>query len=554
MQTILKRLTLSILESIGRFCGAMFLVIAIGASASAQGFGRFSTGCLANDPMLKNQEGLAPLDAAAVVTVSPGQLWPPNKGFSNLQIGMSLPGAVQLNSAITANLTINGITDDQISEDNSGGPGCNPQGSDWQPSAGGLFASGNLQTASDTISIAGVQMRRERCSDSGTRTYQIYFTCCDITNGVCDSTPQVLNVLAPRVHAPVPGGHHYEYVLPDANLYVYDMNGQFSLVKHMSLPTGAGVRGLVASAATGRLYISYGSDNTTGGSLLAYDLRQDAVLWARKYRFGIDSMSISPDGTKIYMPTGELTAGGIWKIIDAITGNVIGAIDSGGRGPHNTVVGRGGTYIFMGPRASNYLVMADAATNAIFRQIGPVLNGVRPFTINGRSSLAFITTTGFLGFYVADTNSGQVLYTVPVTGFPTTGGAASAPSHGISLSPDEKEIYLIDSINSYVHVFDVSGLPGTPPNQVADIALTGQLSGDEFGCAYDCLKDGWLHHSRNGRFVFVGDSGDVIDTKLRKTIAILPAMANTRKEIEIDREYGVALWGMRNRSSIGRRN
>jgi len=89
---------------------------------------------------------------------------------------------------------------------------------------------------------------------------------------------------------------------------------------------------------------------------------------------------------------------------------------------------------------------------------------------------------------------------------------------------------------------------------VADIALTGKLSGDESGCAYDCVKDGWLHHSRNGRFVFVGDSGDVIDTRSRKTIAILPAMANTRKEIEIDREYGVALWGMRNRSSTGRRH
>jgi DNA-binding beta-propeller fold protein YncE len=121
---------------------------------------------------------------------------------------------------------------------------------------------------------------------------------------------------------------------------------------------------------------------------------------------------------------------------------VIGSIDSSGRGPHNTVVSRDGDYVFMGPRGSNYLVMTDTATNMVIRQIGPVTNGVRPFTINGRATLAFITTTGFLGFAVGDINSGRILDTIQVQGFPTTGGAASAPSHGISLSPDEEEIYL----------------------------------------------------------------------------------------------------------------
>jgi hypothetical protein len=121
------------------------------------------------------------------------------------------------------------------------------------------------------------------------------------------------------------------------------------------------------------------------------------------------------------------------------------------------------------------------------------------------------------------------------------------------LSPDEREIYLMDSINSYVHVFDITGLPGSAPRQVANIQLVGALSGNESSCAYDCLKDGWLHHSRDGRYVFVGDSGDVIDTTLRKTAMRLPSLANSRKAIEIDFEDGVPLpiWAMNNRSSIG---
>jgi YVTN family beta-propeller protein len=328
-----------------------------------------------------------------------------------------------------------------------------------------------------------------------------------------------------------------------------------AFVKHVRVATSAGVRGTVASAVTGMLYISYGSDRRSGGSMLKYNLMTDHVVWAKRYPFGVDSMSVSPDGNTIYMPTGELASGGIWKVIDADSGDVAGSIDSGGRGPHNTVLSPDGACVYMGPRYSNYLVVANTGTNQVIRKIGPVwgAGGVRPFTINGAQSLAFITLSGFLGFQVADIGTGKILYTVPVQGFLTTGRVVSAPSHGISLSPDEKEIYLMDSINSYVHVFDVTGLPGSAPRQVADIELVGAVSGKESHCAYDCLKDGWLHHSRDGRYVFVGDSGDVIDTRLRKTAMTLPALANTRKAIEISFEDGAPLptWAMNNRSSIG---
>ena len=62
-----------------------------------------------------------------------------------------------------------------------------------------------------------------------------------------------------------------------------------------------------------------------------------------------------------------------------------------------------------------------------------------------------------------------------------------------------------------------------------------------------------MHHSRDGRYVVVGDSGDVIDTTHRKTAMTLPALANTRKAIDIDFEDGAPLptWAMKNRSSIG---
>lgn len=356
-----------------------------------------------------------------------------------------------------------------------------------------------------------------------------------------------------------PGGstvQHYEYVFPDGAIYVYNMDNNFALVKKIPVPTAAGVRGTVASVKTGMLYISYGGDggsNGTNGNLLAYNLQTDTVAWTRSYSFGIDSESVSNDGAKIYLPEGELASNGLWQVLDTSSGDVIGTINSGGSGPHNTVINPADTHVYMGPRSSNFLVEADTATDQVIKQIGPVggTGGVRPFTINGSETLAFITLTGYLGFEVGDINTGKILYTVPVLGFSAAGAAASAPSHGISLSPDEKEIYLVDSANSYVHVFDASGLPGSAPKQVADIKLVNPMGGNEAGCAYDCLKDGWLHHSRDGRYVFVGDSGDVISTTTRTTVATLPAMANSRKEIEIDFQNNTVVWAMNNRSSLG---
>jgi hypothetical protein len=365
-----------------------------------------------------------------------------------------------------------------------------------------------------------------------------------------------LVLLPVAIPSPAQAGqmHHYEYVFPDSSIYVYDIDNRGALVKHVSVPTSAGVRGAAASAVTGMLYISYGSNRRSGGSLLKYNLMTDEVVWTKHYPFGVDSMSISPDGNTIYMPTGESASGGIWEVIDANSGNVTASIDSGGIGPHNTLVSPDGSRVYLGPRHTNYLVVASTRTNRVIRKIGPVggIGGIRPFTINGAQNLAFITLSGFLGFQAGDISTGRILYTVPVQGFPSRGGAPSAPGHGISLSPDEKEVYIIDSISNYVHVFDVTGLPGSAPRQVADIQLLGAMSHNESPCAYNCRKYGWLHHSRDGRYVFVGDSGDVIDTTLRKTAMTLPALANSRTDIEIDFEGDVPLptWAMNNRSSI----
>lgn len=335
---------------------------------------------------------------------------------------------------------------------------------------------------------------------------------------------------------------HYIYVIADQSINVYNMDNGFSLVKSISMPNLQGVRGSVADPASAMLYISFNGDGGAhgNGSLLKYNLLTDKVVWTQNYSFGIDSMAITPDGKTIYMPDGVGSYDGTWHILNASDGSVKGSIFVfTGAAAHNTIVSLNGSHVYMGSINYNYLVEADTSTNTIIKRIGPVLNGVRPFTINGTETLAFTTSTNVLGFQVSSITTGKVLYTVPIKGF--TAPPGSNPSHGITLSPDEKEVYVMDSANSYVHVFDVSGLPGTAPKQVADIPLRS-MAGSESPCLYDCQKEGWVLHSRDGKYVFVGDSGDVIDTATRKSIANLNTLDNTRKYIEIDWANGVPIF------------
>jgi DNA-binding beta-propeller fold protein YncE len=362
------------------------------------------------------------------------------------------------------------------------------------------------------------------------------------STGISTATvnPGPIVIATPGASTPTAGSgtnvHHYEYVFPDGAMYVYDMDNGHKMVKQVSLPTSAGVRGVAASPRTHMLYVSFGGDGGSKwhGSMLGYDLLKESVVWTQNYAHGIDSMAISPDGKTMYMPEGENADTGIWYVVDAATGNDVGTIN-GGTGPHNTVVSLDGSHVYLGGRTHNYLEVADTATNKVIKNIGPLKDTVRPFTINGSETLAYTTATGFLGFQVSSITTGQVLYTVPINGFSWDGSGPSAPSHGISLSPDEKEVYVIDAPNSYVHVFDVSHVPAAAPVQIADIKLTEtMLAHPESPCAYDCVKDGWLQHSRDGRFVYVGDAGDVIDTATRQVTFHLPPLSNSRKMLEID--------------------
>ena len=93
-------------------------------------------------------------------------------------------------------------------------------------------------------------------------------------------------------------------------------------------------------------------------------------------------------------------------------------------------------------------------------------------------------------------------------------------SHGIGLTPDEKEVWVCDAANRRMHVFDATAMP---PRQVASLAVREE--------------PGWVTFSIDGYFAYPS-TGDVIDVATRQIIARLTdehgAAVQSEKMLEID--------------------
>jgi hypothetical protein len=109
------------------------------------------------------------------------------------------------------------------------------------------------------------------------------------------------------------------------------------------------------------------------------------------------------------------------------------------------------------------------------------------------------------------------------------------PDHGLALFPRRRQLWVLDAPNSVAHVYDVGGVPGAPPRHVDDVRFSKPLSGDENPCAHaHCGRLGSLLAGSDGRHLYVGDAGDVVDATKREQLLNLEALHQSRLVIEVD--------------------
>lgn len=284
-----------------------------------------------------------------------------------------------------------------------------------------------------------------------------------------------------------------------AGILIFDMDNKHTLVKRIATPASAkekpeNIKGICACAATRKLYF------TTLTRLYCLDLVTEKTLWDKALPGGCDRMAITPDGKLLYVPSFEKEH---WNLVDGATGDVVKKFEPKS-GAHNTICSLDGTRAYLAGLRSPFLTVVDVKTQQVLDPIGPFTAPIRPFTVNADKSLVFVNINGLLGFEIGDLKTSKKLHRVEVQGFkvgpPKRHGC---PSHGVGLTPDEKEIWVCDGYNSHLHIFDATVMP---PKQTVSIKLREQ--------------PGWVTFSIDGRYAYPS-TGEVIDTKTKKIVFAL---------------------------------
>ena len=135
---------------------------------------------------------------------------------------------------------------------------------------------------------------------------------------------------------------------------------------------------------------------------------------------------------------------------------------------------------------------------------------MRPFVINHDATRVYANLNNLLGFEIADVKTGKVIKRIeaPAEMWKPKWGDVNqhffghgCPSHGIALTPDESEIWVVDNINYGVLVYDNTG-----EWPVLKMTFPTTASAD------------WITMGLDGQYAFLS-SGDVVDVKTKKIVA-----------------------------------
>jgi YVTN family beta-propeller protein len=257
--------------------------------------------------------------------------------------------------------------------------------------------------------------------------------------------------------------------------------------------------GLVATAKGDRVFITI--ENTSGdeGELVWLDPANDTVTRRMKVGPRPNQLACTPDGKIAYVPCDDAS----WWVIDTVKGEVLKKIPTGGR-PHNTLCSADGKRMYLGPKGSYHVLIADTTTHQLVGEL-PLSDAPRPIVLSKDEKRLYANVDTLIGFEVVDLAKRKVIHRIQAD-LPAELLRKPSRSHGIGIRPDQKELWMCDVYHDRTYVFD---LTVDPPKQTDTIVMKGG--------GY------WICFSPDGAYCYIseriGDSIAVIDTASKRTVA-----------------------------------
>ena len=312
------------------------------------------------------------------------------------------------------------------------------------------------------------------------------------------------------VYVTLPGGSAGGQFSSDGNgtgIVVLDVDRNFEFVKRIPTWNVAAsispeeVSGVAASGATNMIYLA------TRGRLAAFDLATDQKVWEQTYDGTCcERPEVTPDGKTLVVGS-DLKD--FWYVINAQDGALKGKIQAPKSNfAHNMGLSADGKTVFMAPNGVT-MTVGDVPSMKALKTI-TFSDHIRPFVINHDATRVYANVNNLLGFEIADVKTGEVIKRIEAPAELWKAKWAdvtqhfyghACPSHGIALTPDESELWVVDNINYGVLVYDNTG-----EWPVLKSSFPTTASAD------------WITIGLGGQYAYLS-SGDVVNVKTKKIVA-----------------------------------
>ncbi len=305
------------------------------------------------------------------------------------------------------------------------------------------------------------------------------------------------------------------------SISVYDIDAGHRLIKTIqTVPSVGDVRGVAASAVTGKLYVAYRNDSGAG-MIYCLNLYNDTVLWNKVIDPGVDRLAINPDGQLLYAPTWEGGSANYVNVLDANAGDVVRRVYFSNRS-HDTLYPLSGP-IFQETKASdgsgNYLYLIDPSSYTVSR-IGPYSGILGPYAVDGMSTYVANNVAGIWGIQVANLKTGQII----TANIPNHPAGDPGLLHGIGWTPDESEIWQSGTASDpHVYIWDMVN-PMVPTLKARLMLRSGRGAH-------------WLTFDINGDYGYVApnknsyDEIEIIDARTHVSVGVIDSSEDM---LEID--------------------
>jgi len=247
------------------------------------------------------------------------------------------------------------------------------------------------------------------------------------------------------------------------DIHVIDLR-TFQIVD--TIHTAPQPHGAAVSADGRRFFTTIESDHT----LLIFDTATNKVLQTIKLSGLPNQCAATANGQFVGVP---IRGGNSVDIVDVAQGKIVKNLPI--KVPHNCYNAHRNDHLFVTSMAGHQVNWIDLKTLRYIAEI-PVGGVPRPLAVTRDEKTLYCALSDLHGFVIADIPRRQVVQTINLPPLPpgVTFPVPHTPTHGLELTPNEKELWVTSCGTDTMYIFDTAGKKiigkigvGKGPNWVA---------------------------------------------------------------------------------------